>query len=256
MVDPTKRFSSRVENYSRYRPEYPLEILGQLQAECGLAEDSVLADVGSGTGFLSKLFLENGNRVYGIEPNAEMRWAGERFLAKYDRFASIDATAEATTLPNRSVNFVTAGQAFHWFDPTPTRAEFARVLRPDGWVVLVWNARKKEATSFLGDYERMLENYGTDYAEVAHGRRGSSEEIQDFFAPDSFQTTTFENQQVFDFAGLKGRLLSSSYVPNEGEEGYTEMLQELERIFHVHEKNGKVVFEYDTKVHYGQLDRS
>ena len=253
MFDPTGRFSGRVENYVRYRPGYPTEVLVLLQEECGMVEDSIVADIGSGTGFLSRLFLENGNRVFGVEPNEEMRLAGERLLAGYERFTSVTATAEATTLPESRVDFVTAGQAFHWFDPIPTRAEFERVLKPGGWVVLMWNARKKTMTPFLEDYERMLESYGTDYTEVDHGRRGSYEEVRKFFVPEKFEMATFENQQIFDFDGLKGRLLSSSYVPNEGDEGCTEILRELERIFHVHERGGRVSFDYDTKVYYGRL---
>lgn len=253
MTDPTKRFSSRVENYVKYRPGYPPEVLVLLQEECGLVEDSVVADIGSGTGFLSRLFLENGNRVFGVEPNEDMRRAGERFLAGYDGFTSVVATAEDTTLPESGMDFVTAGQAFHWFDPIPTRREFARVLKPGGWVVLMWNSRKKNATPFLEDYERLLEDYGTDYAEVDHGRRGNDEEVREFFALRRFKMASFENRQIFDFDGLRGRAVSSSYVPNEGDEGYTEMLRELERIFHAHEKDGRVSFDYDTKVYYGRL---
>src|SRR6266446_9260655 len=113
MSAPTERFSNRVENYIRYRPGYPKEIIELLKAECGLFPQSVVADAGSGTGLLAKLFLENGNLVFGIEPNREMRAAGERLLQAYPRFTSIAGTAEATTLPGQSVDFVTAGQAFH-----------------------------------------------------------------------------------------------------------------------------------------------
>src|SRR5438876_6048912 len=139
MPDPTQRFSNRVENYVRYRPGYPKEVLTLLKAECGLKADSIIADIGSGTGILAELFLASGNRVFGVEPNREMREAGERLLQAYPRFTSIAGTAEATTLPNQSVDFITAGQAFHWFDRAQCLREFERILRPGGWVVLVWN---------------------------------------------------------------------------------------------------------------------
>ena len=252
-MDPTQRFSGRVENYVRYRPGYPPGVVRLLGREYGLTNDSAIADVGSGTGLLSRLFLENGNRVFGVEPNPEMRLAGERLLAGYAGFSSVPATAEATTLPDSGVDFVTAGQAFHWFDPGPTREEFSRILRPGGRVVLIWNARRKERTGFLEAYERILETYGTDYSEVEHGRRGSPEEVRAFFDPEPVETATFDNAQAFDLDGIKGRALSSSYVPAEGDPGYREMLEELERIFRVHQRDGTVTVEYDTRLYIGRL---
>ena len=167
MLDPTKRFSNRVENYLKYRPRYPSEIIALLEKDCALTRDSVIADVGSGTGFLSELFLRQGNRVLGVEPNAEMRAAGERLLADYPNFVSIDATAEATTLPDSSVDFVTAGQAFHWFDREKTHREFHRILKPDGWVVIVWNTFPTGRSPLVKAYDDVLVRYGTDYREVA-----------------------------------------------------------------------------------------
>lgn len=252
-MDPTQRFSGRVENYVRYRPGYPPEVLKHLTREYGLTNDSVIADVGSGTGLLSRMFLENGNRVYGVEPNAEMRLAGERLLAGYAGFNGVPAMAEETTLQDASVDFVTVGQAFHWFDPTPTRTEFSRILRPGGRVVLIWNARRKEGTGFLEAYERVLEIYGTDYSEVEHGRRGSREEVRRFFDLEPVETATFDNAQAFDLGGIKGRALSSSYVPVEGEPGCREMLEELERVFRAYQRDGTVSVEYDTRVYVGRL---
>ena len=252
-MDPTQRFSGRVENYVRYRPGYPPGVVPFLKREYGLTNDAVVADVGSGTGLLSRLFLENGNRVFGVEPNAEMRLAGERLLAGYAGFSSVSAVAEATTLPDAGVDFVTAGQAFHWFDPGPTRTEFARVLRPGGRVVLIWNARRKKGTSFSEAYERILQAYGTDYSEVEHGRRGSPDKVRAFFDPEPVETATFENAQTFDLDGIRGRALSSSYVPAEGDPGYSEMLEELERIFRVYQRDGTVTVEYDTRLYVGRL---
>src|SRR5688572_27319071 len=152
MLDPTKRFTNRVDNYLKFRPRYPTEIIALLEKDCALTPDSVIADVGSGTGFLSELFLRNGNQVFGVEPNAEMRAAGERLLADYPNFASINATAEATTLPDSSVDFVTAGQAFHWFDREKARVEFQRILKADGWVVIVWNTFPTERSALVKAY--------------------------------------------------------------------------------------------------------
>ncbi len=250
--DPTQRFTRRVDHYVKYRPSYPRVVLDLLETRCGLASDSVVADVGSGTGLLSELFLNNGNRVLGVEPNKEMREAGERRLAHHPRFTSVAGTAEDTTLDDASVDFVTAGQAFHWFDAEPARTEFARILRPGGRVVLVWNLRRKDTTPFLAAYERLLEAYRTDRGEVELWRR-SDEMAGAFFGRDSFETASFDNEQVLDLDGLKGRLLSISYVPAEGEPGSDEMLRNVEEIFDEHQTSGRITIEYDTKVYYGRL---
>ncbi|HEY8460745.1 MAG TPA: class I SAM-dependent methyltransferase [Blastocatellia bacterium] len=252
MTDVTQRFSSRVDNYIKYRPGYPNEIVDTLRNECGLTPDSVIADVGSGTGILAELFLKNGNEVYGVEPNREMREAAERLLKNYARFRSVAARAEETTLPERSVDFITAGQSFHWFDRERTRGEFARILKPRGWVVLIWNERAVTTTPFLAAYEQLLKNYSTDYERVDH-RRVDYGVVRDFFGSDQVELERFDNAQVFDYEGVKGRLLSSSYAPEAGHPNYEPMLAELERIFQAHQHEGKVVFEYVTQMYYGRL---
>jgi SAM-dependent methyltransferase len=253
MTDPTQRFTSRVEHYVRYRPSYPRDLLDLLGTRCGLSSASVVADVGSGTGILSELFLENGNRVIGIEPKKEMREAAERRLRRHPRFTSVAGTAEATTLDDASADFVAAGQAFHWFDPERARTEFSRILKPGGWVVLAWNLRRKEATPFLAAYERLLESYRTDRGEVEFWRK-SDEMASAFFSPGSFEKATFDNEQVLDLDGLKGRLLSISYVPAKGEPGSEEMLCTAEEIFNEHNKGGRVRIEYDAQIYYGRLE--
>jgi SAM-dependent methyltransferase len=253
MTDPTQRFTKRVDHYAKYRPSYPPAVLEPLRERCGLTDTSVVADVGSGTGILSEVFLDNGNQVFGIEPNKEMREACERRLGRHPRFTSVAATAEATTLDDASVDFVTAGQAFHWFDPELARAEFARILKPAGCVALVWTWRRKDDTPFLAAYERLLAAYRTDRGEAEIWRRGD-EMASAFFGPGSFEKATFDNEQVLDIDGLKGRLLSISYVPAQGEPGADEMLREVEKIFNEHQTSGSVRIEYDTKVYYGRLD--
>lgn len=251
MLDPTQRFSNRVENYFKYRPRYPPEILPLLEKECGLTRDSVIADVGSGTGFLSELFVRNGNRVFGVEPNAEMRAAGERLLAGYENFTSVDATAEATTLPEHSVDFVTAGQAFHWFDRIKTRSEFPRILKNDGWVVIVWNTFPLARSELVEGYHQVLLRYGTDYREVT--REIDESGVRLFFPPGAIKTARFYYQQMFDWEGFKGRLLSASFAPQPDSPNYEPMLQELRKVFDSNQKDGTVIFDYDTEVYYGRL---
>jgi len=273
-ADATTRFSSRVADYLRYRPGYPSTLIDLLKEECGLIPAHQIADIGSGTGFLSKLFLRNGNRVLGIEPNPEMRASGDEFLAAYGNFQSFNGTAEATGLADECVDFVTAAQAFHWFEPSDTRREFTRILKPRGWVVIVWNDRRIAETPFGRDYENLLVTYGTDYKTVkdaypeAHdmiGFFGSSPNVvaglftqrtgegQTGSAPN-FQRRELPNFQDFDFDALSGRLRSSSYAPQPGHPNHEPMLAALRKLFDAHQQNGVVRMNYTTQIYFGHLD--
>jgi ubiquinone/menaquinone biosynthesis C-methylase UbiE len=248
---PTARFSDRVENYVRYRPGYPAEVLDLLRVECGLRPSHIVADVASGTGVFTRLLLDNGNSVFAVEPNAEMREMGAHQLDGYDQLVSVAGTAEETTLGAASVDFVTAAQAAHWFDLPRARAEFARILKPGGWCVLIWNERRTSSTPFLREYEQLLLSYGTDYKEVRHERTTAI--IHEFFAPASHQEQVFDLRQQFDYEGTAGRLLSSSYAPLEGHPSHAPMMKELQQIFRANATGNVVEFEYNTRVHYGKL---
>jgi SAM-dependent methyltransferase len=252
-TDSKERFSNRVEDYVRYRPGYPREILDVLRDECGLTAESVVVDVGSGTGLLAQLFLENGNVVYGVEPNAAMRDAGEQYLEKYRHFCSVAGSAEATTLQDACADFIVAGQAFHWFEPKAARAEFERVLRPRGWVAVIWNERVSDRTAFQREYEQLLRAYCADYEKVA-ATYPQDERMKDFFGRGAFGMKSFANGQLFDFDGLRGRLLSSSYAPAVGHPKHELMLAALRRLFDAHAEGERVRFEYETHVCYGQLE--
>jgi SAM-dependent methyltransferase len=245
------RFSDRVDDYVKYRPGYPPAVIQILQRQCSLTPAAVVADVGSGPGNFARLLLENGNQVFAVEPNAEMRDAGRQLLGNLENYHSIAGKAEETNLANSSVDFVTAAQAFHWFDWPRTKAEFRRILRPAGWVVLVWNERLTDTTAFLRDYEALLLKYGSDYKEVRHEH--SYKNIGDFFS-EKQQESHFENRQLFDFDGVRGRLLSSSYAPAAGSPLREPMLCELQRVFDKHQQNGRVSFDYAVRMYFGQLE--
>jgi len=247
-----ERFSTRVGNYIRYRPSYPPEVIDAIVAECGLSSASVVADVGSGTGILTRPLLGAGCDVFAVEPNREMREAGERLLGGNPRFHSVEGSAEHTTLGDRSVDLVAAGQSFHWFDRPAARIEFVRILKPRGWVALVWNARDTKSTLFLAEYDRFLHEYGTDYAKVNHENL-TEETFAEFFAPRGYRRLDFRNRQDFDFDGLRGRTLSSSFMPEAGHPRHLEMVRALEAMFRAHERQGKVAFEYQTRLYLGQL---
>jgi SAM-dependent methyltransferase len=244
---PEQRFSDRVENYIRYRPGYPPELLRWLEG--GLSPESVIADIGSGTGISSGLFLKAGYRVIGVEPNAAMREAAERLLAGYSGFRSVDGSAQVTTLEDESVDLIVAAQAFHWFDTPEARVEFRRILRPGGRIALIWNERRLEGSPFLCGYEALLLRYGTDYAAIRHENVGADSLAGLFIR--GYSTHAFPHSQVFDFEGLKGRLLSCSYAPAAGHPGHEPMMAELRRLFDRHQVDGKVALDYVARVHLG-----
>ena len=252
MNDPTQRFSSRVENYIKYRPSYPPEVMTLLTDMCGLTRETLVADIGAGTGMLTEQFLKRGNIVYAIEPNEAMRSAARILLHGYPRFQGRAGRAGATTLPSQSVDLVTVAQAFHWFDRERARREFIRILKPGGWVALMWNDRRTTTTPFLVAYEEFLRTHVTDYTSVDH-KKMNAESVRDFFGAREVGCQSFDNQQVFDLAGLRGRALSSSYVPEEKDPRCKLMLAQLDQLFAAHAVAGRVTFEYDTTVYYGQL---
>lgn len=247
-LNSVERFSNRVENYVKYRPSYPAAVLTLYVTEMGLTKDSVIADIGSGTGISSLLFLENGNTVFGVEPNARMRGAAEGFLGRFENFHSIGATAESTGLPDGSVDFVIAAQAFHWFDPEGTRAECRRILRPGGWVVLLWNERQLDANEFHREYEQLLLKHASDYKKVRHDN--VDETMLEGFFGKSFERAVFPNTQLLDLEGLRGRSASASYMPAEGDERFAALENDLRRLFAKHAESGRITVFYDTKVFY------
>lgn len=250
--DNTYRFTETVENYIKYRPSYPPEIYSFLVKNCGLTPEKVIADIGSGTGFLSRLFLDHGHTVYGVEPNSAMRTAGEKYLSPYPRFHSIDGQAEASALNSESVDWVTAGTAFHWFDPEKSKIEFKRILKSPGFVLLIWNVRKKQESALLQDYENLILTYSKDYQDSA-AQKFNRTAAEDFFKPYPMEMASFPNNQQFDWQGFKGRLLSTSYSLRETDPQYEKMLHDLGEIFEHHQQNGRVNFLYDTKLYYGQM---
>ena len=249
-TNPLKRFSSRVENYVKYRPDYPISIMNFLKNSLSLKSNNIIADVGSGTGILSEMLLKNDNTVYAVEPNKEMREAAEKLLNRYIKFKSVNATAESTGLESKSIDLITSAQAFHWFNQEKAKIEFKRILKDAGWVVLIWNSRVVDSDEFMIEYEKFLLKFSTDYSKVNH--KNISKDIFEKFFKKCYELN-FPHTQSFDFEGLKGRLLSSSYAPDENSPGYVPMIQNLKELFQEHQINGVVEFNYTTEVYFGNL---
>lgn len=241
--DSTRRFSDRVSDYTRYRPDYPAAAIEFLLDGLQLDFQSTIADVAAGTGILTRHLLKTGARVVAVEPNSEMRAQCDVLLDNGSNYRSVAATAEQTGLDNHSVDLLTAAQAFHWFDAGRARSECQRILKPGGSVVLMWNRRVSTDSGFLSDYEALL-NTLPDYRRVNHA--GVSDELIRHFLGGNMIKAEFPSHQHLSLSGLTGRLLSASYCPATGN---SELMAQLRTIFNRHETAGNIRLDYRTQVY-------
>lgn len=248
---PLQRFSDRVGDYVRFRPSYPAALLDCLEATAGLAPGARVADVGAGTGLFTRLLLDRGAEVFAVEPNAAMRAAAERDLAGRQGFHSVRGMAEATALPAGSVALVTCAQAFHWFDTARARDEFRRILAAGGRCALIWNLPPASGTPFGLGYERIKEDFKTDFHEVRRATEKGSEHMDLLYGKGRWERRTFGNHQDLDLESLIGRMRSSSYAPKEGQPGYDGMVEALTRLFGQFQVNGLVRLHYETEFFLG-----
>ena len=251
-LNPLGRFSDRVGDYVRYRPSYPAGLIELLRERAGLGAGAAVADVGAGTGIFSRLLLQAGARVFAVEPNDGMRAAAEAELGGEPRFASLKGTSEATGLAAASVDLITCAQAFHWFEPVATGREFRRILAPGGHCALIWNTAVRGG-EFAEGYEEIKARFGTDFQQIRHENIKAPERFGPFFGPGGWKRHAFANDQVLDWTGLRGRLLSSSYAPAPGQPGHEPMLAALRALFDRCQQAGSVRMEYETELYLGRL---
>lgn len=251
-MDSKERFSSRVDAYVKYRPTYPRAAIDYLYETVGFTSQSVIADAGAGTGIFSELLLNRGSKVVALEPNAAMRNAAVARLGGDGRFQAVNGSAEVTGLADQSVDYIVCAQSFHWFDRIRTAAEFKRILRPGGKVVLIWNTRLTEGTPFREQYEQLILTYGTDYKTVSQ-KNILPEDLAAFFRNGDMQEARFANDQRLDFEGMIGRLTSSSYIPMPGAPNYDAMVADLRKLYDHNQVNGCVTFDYETELYWGSL---
>jgi ubiquinone/menaquinone biosynthesis C-methylase UbiE len=256
-TDSKQRFSNRLDAYREFRPRYPVEVIDLLQQQCDLNRSSIISDIGAGTGMLAEIFLQNGNSVFAVEPNQAMRSACEELRSQYLKLTCIDGSAEATTLPDHCTDFVTVGQALHWFKLDGAHAEFVRILQPSGWCVVIYNERRTGGNPFHEGYERILREFGSDY-EAVRSKYPQQQKLEDFFdakngATPAMQQARFLNVQEFDFQGLLGRIVSSSYMPQPPHPCYPAMFRAIDELFSRCQQNDHVQMEYHCVVTYGRL---
>lgn len=239
VVSHQERFTGRADVYQKYRTRYPDTALRSLEQRCGLTSSWQVADIGAGTGMLTELFLEHGNPVIAVEPNAEMRSACEQLSSRFPQLRCVDAMAEATGLPEHSVDIVAAGRAFHWFDPVRARAEFQRILRPQGWVALVSSGRQKGDAPSMRDYEHLLEEHGVDFAQTLH-RYNAHQRMDEFFAGGEWWQMEFLGEQQLTLEELAGQTQSLSFAPDPEHPKYAGMQQALREYFDRYQQDGRL----------------
>lgn len=236
-MDHTKKFDGRADAYVRGRPGYARELLEYLHGHLSLSDESVFADIGSGTGKLTMQLLERGYTVFAVEPNDEMRRSAEGLLSAHPGFISVDGTAANTGLREASVDHVVAAQAFHWFDAEAFKRECSRILRPSGMVILVYNSRDT-SSELVMENERLCRKFCPDFKGFSGGINEEPSRMERFFDGD-YDAVSFENDLIYTEEGFIQRMLSSSYSPKPGDEGYDDFILSLRDFFCAYSYDGE-----------------
>jgi len=246
----TTRFSDRVQNYTQYRPSYPVSAIQWIVDQYRLSPESHVADIGSGTGICTQLLMDAGMRVTAVEPNLPMRLESDRLHSGNSLYSSMAGTAESTKLKANSVDMVTAAQAGHWFDLEKSKIEFQRILRPGGVLVLIWN-RRMRSSPFQSAYESVLATL-PEYSQVSHTNVGDAQ-LAKLFA-GNMESKNFSNSQEFDQASFRGRVFSSSYTPSPDDSVYEEFSRTINDLFSLYSTNARVTFFYTTQIYAGYME--
>lgn len=247
-----KSCSEAIENYLKYHPGYPKKLLNYLYEDIGFSRESVIADICSGTGVLTRLLLEQGSRVVYVESDDQMREIAERlFSDEFQRFVSIKGTAENTTLFNDAVNFIVCTRSLRQFCRDKYRQEFYRIMKPSGTIIFLYN-RLNQEDDFIKECRRLTKTYQT-YHETPYYRELSEDEIVDFFESAPYNHISFSHRQSLDYDGARDRFLPEINFLEQWNNGYKEMFEEFNDIFNRYSQNKKIFINYTTEVYTGAL---
>ena len=248
--DPTP-YQGRAEYYGRARPTYPNLVITHLEEAGFLQRGMEIADIGAGTGKLSRLFLKAGYSIAAVEPEVDMREVAQRDLASYPDFHLYPGSSRAIPLLDQSVDLIAVGQAFHWFEQSSAKREFLRVLRHPKKLVTVDNRTVSGLETFWGTLREFLRAFIIDIPISSPYKGDRDAGRAEFFF--RHKLVTFPNNQILDFEGLKERVLSISNKPLSSHSMHEPLMDALRQYFDSHQQNGTVTLEYETRVFYGEL---
>lgn len=249
-MNNTAKFDGKGDIYAKARPKYAVEVFDYIKNTLQIPERSVFADIGSGTGIFSEQLLDNGYRVFAVEPNTDMRKKAEEKLSLYQDFVSLNGTDSNTAIPNQSVDCITTAQAFHWFDAEAFKKECRRILKPYGKVIIIYNTRDRsaECNVALSDLHR---KYCPDFRGFSKGMNG--EKCRAFF-DNKCDVFRADNSQTYDRQGYIDRILSSSYSLCESDDRFAEYIAEANRLFDAFSNNGALTVPMHTVAYIGTIE--
>ncbi|HLO27660.1 MAG TPA: class I SAM-dependent methyltransferase [Anaerolineales bacterium] len=246
----TEIYSTKAEKYAKYRWDYSLQAIEAIIQIAHVTEQTLAADIGAGTGMLTKHFAGRVRHIYAVEPNDEMRKIAEGQLERFENCSVIKGCAEAIPLGNQSVDLITVAQALHWFDPTRTRAEFRRVLKPKGWLTAIRN---------YGVDQTLNQAMGRICAEA--DRAGLLEAVPHpeekpvsyYCGHEDIQRLTYEIEEKQNWDEFIGSLLSASYMPEESHPSYPRLERVARQVFDDLSENGELRVRGETELIIGQV---
>lgn len=252
-MDPKSRFLKRAEDYVRYRPGYPDEVFNFLWPTCHLGPHPKIADLGSGTGQVTRGLLDKGAEVFAVEPNSDMREVAERQFSSHPCFRSLPKTAEMTGLDARSLDLVTIGSALHWFEPEHARHEIQRILKPDGWFCVLGTPVDEKKGDVEREIRTLLRSLAINDEHIRNRVDDMKAFVKNFFAPATIESYEFAHDVSFDFEALLGFFRSHSTMPLPGDEGYVELVTKVQRLFDIFQVNGVVAAAFRATIGLGRF---
>ena len=252
-MDSLNRFTTKAVRYDRYRWGYAPESIHHLLDITSLGRQSYVADIGSGTGILTKELVDKVDTIYAVEPNQVMRQIAECHLGQYPAFISVDGKAEATTLPDQSVDLIVVATALHWFEPEPTLQEFRRILKPDGWLAVFFHSKINQDL-YQALQTISCEENGWDLTSGRKPIRGDSH-TDYYFGEHQMEKVTFPQIRHENWEAFSGGILSDSHAPEDKNPKFPRFMADLRAVFDQFNTNGMIQIMGGTELMIGKISK-